>query len=375
MKFLPKLLILLAFGLLTALPTGAVQAAEAQAGWYKNVVDYAFVKDHATVPMREDVVVIDSRPARKYDPGYISPALNIPDRQFDKMVDLLPADKSKMLIFYCGGVKCPLSHQSAFKAEALGYTNVQVYAAGYPDWIKNGGIGSVSAAFVKKQIDNNTPMVLVDSRPDRKFAKGHVPTALNIPDRKFAKMTDLLPKAKDVPLVFYCGGYKCPLSFSSAQKAKMQGYTNVKTFQAGYPDWVKAFGKMGASNKAGEPAKVKMVKATIETGDEPDTITFASFRNIVKNAPDSVYLIDVRSIDEFKTGGFKGAKHMTVDQVEEQVAQLPKDKPIIFVCSTGARSGEAYDIVKMAREDLQVYFLDATVTHAKDGTFKLEPAV
>jgi len=66
---------------------------------------------------------------------------------------------------------------------------------------------------------------------------------------------------------------------------------------------------------------------------------------------------------------------MTVDEVEEKIAALPSDKPIIFVCSTGARSGEAYDIVKMAREDLEVYFLDANVTHAKDGTYKLEPAV
>lgn len=375
MKHIPRIFILLAFALMTVLATSTVQATSNQVGGYKNIVDFAFVQQYAAVPMRDDVVVIDSRPIRKYDPGYISPALNIPDREFDKMAGQLPTDKSTLLIFYCGGMKCPLSHQSAVKAEALGYANIKVYAAGYPDWIKNGGVGSVSAAFVKKQIDNKAKVMIIDSRPARKFAQGAVPGAVNIPDRSFDKMTDQLPTDKDAALIFYCGGYKCPLSSNSAAKAIKLGYSNVKTFQAGYPAWVRAFGTAETMSNEGGPAEVAPVKVAIETGDEPDTITFESFDNILKNAPDSVHLIDVRSPEEFETGSFKGAVNMTVDEVEEKVAELPSDKPIIFVCSTGARSGEAYDISKMSRDDLEVYFLDATVTYAADGAYKLEPAI
>ena len=58
---------------------------------------------------------------------------------------------------------------------------------------------------------------------------------------------------------------------------------------------------------------------------------------------------------------------MTVDEVEENVDDLPTDKPIVFFCSTGARSGEAYDIVRMKRDDLKIYFLDANVAFYKDG--------
>jgi len=373
MRRITKLFILVVFGLLTVLGTNTARASEDQVGWYKDVVDYNFVKDYATVPMRDDVVIIDSRPTRKYEQGYISPALNIPDRLFDKMVTQLPTDKSQMLIFYCGGVKCPLSHKSAFKAENLGYTNVKVYAAGYPDWIKNGGIGSVGAGYLKKLIDN-AKAVVVDSRPARKYGQGHVPGAISIPDRQFDKMTGQLAAAKGKALIFYCGGYKCPLSSKSAIKAKALGFGNVRTYQAGYPDWVKVYGKPDKSSMKNTGAKVAMGKLVINTGDEPDTITFQSFDNIVKNFPGGVHLIDVRDASEFATGSFSTAIHMTVDQVEEKVAELPTDKPIIFVCSTGARSGEAYDIVRMAREDMKIYFLDATVTHAKDGTYKLEPA-
>jgi len=45
------------------------------------------------------------------------------------MAGKLPQDKSTLLIFYCGGVECMLSHNSAFKAEKLGYTNIRVYSA------------------------------------------------------------------------------------------------------------------------------------------------------------------------------------------------------------------------------------------------------
>ena len=114
MKNINRLFILLAFGLLTTLGSNTVLAADEPFEKYEHIVDYAFMKDHATVPMRDDVVVVDSRPDRKYDSGYISPALNIPDRQFDTMTALLPEDKSTLLIFYCGGVKCPLLSRFGF---------------------------------------------------------------------------------------------------------------------------------------------------------------------------------------------------------------------------------------------------------------------
>jgi hypothetical protein len=50
-------------------------------------------------------------------------------------------------------------------------------------------------------------VLIVDSRPTRgKFNKGFIPTAINIPGSKFAKMTDKLPKDKSTLLIFYCQG-------------------------------------------------------------------------------------------------------------------------------------------------------------------------
>jgi hypothetical protein len=49
--------------------------------------------------------------------------------------------------------------------------------------------------------------LLVDSRPANRYADGHIPTAVSIPVPKMKKEGEtLLPAAKDIPIVFYCGG-------------------------------------------------------------------------------------------------------------------------------------------------------------------------
>jgi rhodanese-related sulfurtransferase len=152
---------------------------------FHDIVDLAFVKEQVSVPMSKEVVLIDSRPKRaKYDKGHIPGAISIPDTYFDKHQDQLPEDKNTLLIFYCGGLHCKLSHKSAAKAEALGYTKVKVFAEGFPKWMKEPGhYAAVDVDWVKKQVEGQKEIVLVDSRPKRaKYDKGHIPGAISIPD-------------------------------------------------------------------------------------------------------------------------------------------------------------------------------------------------
>jgi len=246
----------------------------------------------------------------------------------------------------------------------LGYTNVKVYAEGYPVWVKSGHVPGVSAAYVKSLIDKKSDAVIIDARPSRKFGKSHVPTAINIPLRQFDEQIAALPADKGTELIYYCGGYKCPLSPKSAAKAVTLGYTKVKLFQAGYPAWKKAYGVAKAKEAATSSAAPK-----VQAGDDEGTISIASFNKIATKNPDAFYCYDVRDPEEVEADGtFGKAVIMTVDDVEDNVGKLPTDKPIVFFCSTGARSGEAYDLVKMKRDDLEIYFLDANVAFNKDGS-------
>ncbi len=334
--------------------------APAQPDWFYHTI----IEDLSAAP--EGAVIIDSRPgARKYIQGHIPGSINIPFSEFDKLVSRLPTDKSTPLVFYCGGLKCKLSHKSAAKAEALGYKNIQVYANGYPHWVAQGNVGAVSLEYIQKIVGTDSKVVLIDSRPKkRKYDKGHIPGALSIPDTQFEQMSDQLPEDRGVPLVFYCGGLECKLSMKSAKKALAAGYTNVRYFPAGFPAWKDAGGKIAKGDE--------QKKAVIKSGGEDGSISIGSFLEILEQDPDSVHIIDVRDADEFAKGHLKTAQNIPMDELGARVESLPSDKPIIFVCSTGARSGEAYDTVSMLRDDIKTYFLNAESTFSADGGYSFK---
>jgi 3-mercaptopyruvate sulfurtransferase SseA len=130
-------------------------------------------------------------------------------------------------------------------------------------------------------------------------------------------------------------------------------------FAAGYPAWKQAYGAA--------PAGV-----AVKAGQEEGAIDIATFEKIIKEDPQSIYLVDVRDPDEYAAGHFNSAVNIPVDDLEQKVKALPSDKPIVFVCSTGARSGESYYMIQDIRPELKdVFFLEAEVTFNKDGSYKI----
>ena len=70
-----------------------------------------------------------------------------------------------------------------------------------------GYYAAVSVEYVAEQIATNK-MILVDSRPLKpKYDKGHIPTAISIPDSQFDVLKGKLPADKSTLLIFYCQGY------------------------------------------------------------------------------------------------------------------------------------------------------------------------
>lgn len=338
------------------------QASPAPPAWqFDAIVDVDFVMTHTAVPMPDNVMLIDARPYKpKYVNGHIPGAVSIPHSQFDKNIALLPADKDALLIYYCGGLACKLSHKSAKKAEKLGYTNVKVFAEGFPVWKKTPGTYvSVSVDYVAAALaDNNA--VIVDARPKKpKFDKGHIPTAMNIPFTYFEKYSGKLPRNLDTPVIFYCGGLACKLSHKSAKAALAMGYTDVKVFSKGYPEWKKTFGAAPA--------------VEIKAGEMEGSMAIDTFKKLLNGPTDALMIVDVRDKDEFDKGSFPNAIHISVDDLEERIKDLPADKPVVYFCSTGARGGEAYYMTKDVRPSLEnVYYLEAACSFDKDGSFEIK---
>lgn len=189
-------------------------------------------------------LIVDARPTIKYNEGTVPGAMNIPFQDLDKLKGLLPADKGAQLIFFCGGFKCDLSHKSAAKAKEMGYTNVRIYAEGWPVWKekstrafalvnpKGGGQAVAEEApmntgeiareeLLKLLAEKPTDFLLVDVRPAEEYQKAHIPGAINILDEKVAEQIDQL-KGKNV--VFYCNtGSRCAVAHYAAEDAGVKG--------------------------------------------------------------------------------------------------------------------------------------------------------
>lgn len=81
-------------------------------------------------------------------------------------------------------------------------TDVQLKLAKLPP-----GTSEIKTPELQKLINDKAPIYLVDSRPLMRYNQSHLPDAHSIPVPLLEeKKGEVLPKNKDIPLVFYCGG-------------------------------------------------------------------------------------------------------------------------------------------------------------------------
>jgi len=98
------------------------------------------------------------------------------------------------------------------------------------------GAQRITAAEAKALFDKG--VIFVDVRGDADYNAGRIPEAEHL--HVDSKLTDASLGAlvkKGGPVVFYCNGTKCGLSPKACAKAVAWGYTNVKYFRGGFPEW------------------------------------------------------------------------------------------------------------------------------------------
>ena len=193
-------------------------------------------------------LLVDSRNPEEYQEAHIPGAINIPEKEMDRFLGLLPADKSTRIIFYCNGVKCGKSKKAAARSIELGYSNIWVYSEGMPVWEEMGYPFYKGEDYEKKiettklapaelrdlMAAESASLIVVDVRDPEEYAAGHIPGAINLPLNKFAAGSGGLDKEKKI--VVYCnsGGR----SYGAYIKLIRLGYKNI--YQAIFADWQEA---------------------------------------------------------------------------------------------------------------------------------------
>ena len=316
----------------------------------------------ASSPEEGNYTLVDSRPLPRVQEGTIPHAINLPYPAFDKFVDRLPKDKSRLTVFFCQGITCVMSPNSLKKAEALGYTNAKVYPEGYPEWLER-NIGVIAAPHLKAAfIDKGIPHVLVDARPASTAREGFIPGAVSIPASQVRQAVASFPAAKlNAPIMVYdVDGTDAAMNV--ARIIKESGQKNVTVIGGGFNGWKSAKLPVAAGPLATQVAYVPKPR--------PGSIGNDEFMQLAKSTPADVIILDVRNTDEANSGMIKGAKLIPDEELLARMGEVPKDKQIIAHCSTGVRAEMAYHKLKEAGYKVRFVYADLDID--KKGEVKLK---
>jgi rhodanese-related sulfurtransferase len=91
---------------------------------------------------------------------------------------------------------------------------------------------------IKKKLDAGEPMIIIDTREDNEWARGHIPNAVHLGKGVIERDIERAIPDKDATLVLYCGGgYRSALAADNLQK---MGYRNVISMDGGWRGWTEA---------------------------------------------------------------------------------------------------------------------------------------
>lgn len=100
------------------------------------------------------------------------------------------------------------------------------------------GVTVIDAEQLKRWIDQNKKMLLVDARIAPEYKEGHIPTAISVPYPVMDQHRKEFPRDMNYLIVFYCNGWpNCKKSHDACIKAVEWGYKNVHWFRSGIPVW------------------------------------------------------------------------------------------------------------------------------------------
>src|SRR5215212_4693182 len=85
-----------------------------------------------------------------------------------------------------------------------------------------------------------------------------------------------------------------------------------------------------------------------------------------------VQLVDVRETYEWDAGRIGGARHIELERVASQAGTIDRERPVVFYCRIGARSGMAANAFRRAGYD--AYSMDGGITAWDERGLPLEPS-
>ena len=200
--------------------------------------------------------------------------------------------------------------------------NVKMNKEGYEriDAVLNKGMQALSAdAF--ELVANETEALVLDTRDEGTFAKGHIPNSINIGiDGSFAPWVGALIPGVNHPLL-------------------------IITEDGREEEVVTRLARVGFDNTLGYLKGG--IKAWLQAGKEIDRIESISASEFARRAKENSFtIIDVRKPGEFEAEHVTDAVNIPLDFLNSRLAEVPKEGEVYLHCAGGYRSMIAASILK-----------------------------
>jgi rhodanese-related sulfurtransferase/predicted metal-dependent enzyme (double-stranded beta helix superfamily) len=284
----------------------------------------------------EEFALLDVRDEDTYARGHAFFATCAPLERFDDVVGKLVPRRSVCTVLCDAlGQVGGLADLAAAKLRTRGFTNVSILAGGIEAWKEAGyelfsGLNVPSKAFgeaiecryatphidakeLKEKLDAGERVVVLDSRPIEEFENMSIPGSLDCPGAELVYRAYGVTRDPGTLVVVNCAGRT--RSIIGAQSLINAGFDNVVALRNGTMGWQLAGFDLdhGADRRAPAPDPESLSRAreaarTVAARFNVRTIDVSELARLQADGQRSLYLFDVRTPDEYRSGHLPGAR-------------------------------------------------------------------
>ncbi|MCF6337074.1 MAG: rhodanese-like domain-containing protein [Gammaproteobacteria bacterium] len=99
---------------------------------------------------------------------------------------------------------------------------------------------TITREHIKKNIDSNVIMTIIEALPKKYFESGHLPGALNIPHDEMRQKAPEMLEDTNAFIVVYCASAECQNSKIAMNTLQQMGYSNAYEYVEGKNHWLEA---------------------------------------------------------------------------------------------------------------------------------------
>mgnify|MGYP003624485227 CR=1 FL=1 len=316
----------------------------------------------------EPVFIGDARPLGIYNVGHIPTSKSTPADQLKANMHWLPEDKNTFIVFFCGGVTCPLSPAAQKIAMEAGYKNVKAYVEGFPAWKDAVYPSHVNAQWLSNNLDKHHIILDVRQQPTESV-KG----AIGLSAEKLATMHQQMNndkvavsersifnlRDKKAPIIIVADTADSDSAIEAYEILTFWKFNNAAILREGMNGWLTA--KLPTDKVASELVyEKKLAKGAIDE---------ASFVKAAKEG--SAIIIDVRDPEEVSHGKIKGSINIPLAELDQHLDKIPKDGLVILHCLGGSRASLGYTLLMKKGYNNVKYLNDSFSEIAKENGIEL----